>query len=152
MLEIFHYLHIAAGATAIGGEIILGWVIFPSLLKLSPEARRDQFATMMKMTSPIMTAALLFILVGGIGQVWVSGIITSLGDLTHGYGLMVSLAVLSLLLWIGLEIPLRNRLDKASEALDTKAYTFEFKRVRLVTLAAMVVIVAIMGALRLGLY
>lgn len=152
MLELFHFLHVAAGATAIGGEIMLGWVIFPALLKLSPEARRDQFVIMTKMTSPIMGAALLLILVAGIGRVWVSGYVTSPSDLTHGYGLLVSLALVALIVWAGLEIVLRERLLKAADALDTAAYETGYRRVRLVSATAMLIILALMVSMRLGLY
>lgn len=152
MLELFHFLHVAAGATAIGGEIMLGWVIFPALLKLSPVARRDQFVIMTKMTSPIMGAALLLILVAGIGRVWVSGYVTSPSDLTHGYGLLVSLALVALIVWAGLEIVLRERLLKAADALDTAAYETGYRRVRLVSATAMLIILALMVSMRLGLY
>lgn len=152
MLAFFHYIHVAAGATIIGAEIITGWVIYPAYLKLSAEQRREQFPELVRRIGPIMAGALILILIGGIGQVWVSGVVTDWGDLTYGYGLLVSLAVLTVAGWVIVDGLLRGQVDKAIEALDTEGYESGFKRLRMVSGTALVIIIGLMGAMRLGLY
>lgn len=152
MLEFFHYLHITGGILIGGAEILIGFVIYPAMLKLDPEPRRDFHKAINQYAGPFMGIAVLALLVGAIGRVWVSGVISGFGDLFYGYGLMVTIALVVLIAWQAFDVPNRAQMTKAADALDNKTFTARFKRGRVVSTTALIVLIGIMGALRLGLY
>lgn len=152
MLEFFHYLHITGGILIGGSEILIGYVIYPAMLELAPEPRRDFHKAINHYAGPFMGLAVAALLVGAIGRVWVSGVISGFSDLFQGYGLMVTIALVVLIAWQAVDGPNRSRMTKAADALDTETFTALFKRGRIVSTTALIILVALMGAMRLGLY
>lgn len=152
MFELFHYLHVSAGIFIGGSEILISYVVLPAMLKLGPQPRKDYILAINKYAGPLMVTALLALLIGAFGQVWTSGVISGFGDLFQGYGLMVTLALVVLIAWQGFDGPNRSKMTKAAEALDTEQFKTTYKRGRIATTLALTLLIALMGAMRLGLY
>ena len=152
MLEFFHYLHILSAIVLAGGEVIYGWVIAPSLLKLDAEVRRDYFTSLNAFAAKVLGIAAAGTLIGGIGRAWTSGTIAGFGDLFSGYGLMTTIALVLFILLFGLDGPNRARQQRTIESLDTDGFTRAFKVGRMTNAVLLILIVGVMGAMRLGLY
>lgn len=152
MLELFHYLHVIFAVIWGGGSILFSWVILPTLVQLEPTARHEALTTMAKIAGPVMITAAVLTLVGGIGRVLVSGSVSSLADLTHGYGLVALIALILVIAWAAFDERGRTGLMKASADGDTGEFARLARRDKLVTTSVLLVVLGLMGALRLGHY
>lgn len=152
MLQTFHFIHMIAGVVYGGAAVIFAWVILPALHRMQPEARGEHFTTLQRYATPVMVTAGALVFVGGIARAWVSGHISGFGDLFSGYGLMVTLAFVVFVLWQGWDGMTRTRIGRAIADGDTEALGRIVGPFRAVTSIALLVILGLMGAMRLGLY
>ena len=152
MLEFFHFLHMMAGVAFGGASLLFAWVVAPALVQMEPEARAAHFDTLVRYATPFMATTGILALVGGIGRAWTAGPIDRFRDLLSGYGLMVTLALVVFIVWGAFDGRNRGRMAKAIAAKDNEALAREVGTSRTVTSAALLVILGLMGAMRLGLY
>jgi putative copper export protein len=152
MLATFHFVHMIAGVVYGGGVMLFAWGILPTLHRMEPEARATSFNTLQRYASPLMATAGILVLLGGIARAWVSGQIAGFGDLFSGYGLMVTLALVVFVVWQGWDGMTRARISRAIEAKDTETLGRIVGPFRWVNSIALLIILGLMGAMRLGLY
>jgi len=152
MFELVHFLHVISGVVYGGASLLFAWVVAPALQNMEPEARLAHYRTLVRYATPFMATAGIVVFVAGIARAWVSGAIAGFGDLFSGYGLMVTLAVVAFVVWGALDGRSRSRMTKAIEAKDSAAFAREVGPSRIITTVALLVILGLMGAMRLGLY
>lgn len=152
MLQTFHFVHMIAGVVYGGSAMIFAWAILPALHRMEPEARSEHFATLQRYATPLMATAGALVLFGGIARAWVSGQIAGFGDLFSGYGLMVTLALVVFVVWQGWDGMTRTRIGRAIAANDTETLGRIVGPFRAVTSIALLIVLGLMGAMRLGLY
>ncbi|MGR3291156.1 MAG: hypothetical protein ACU0C9_08180 [Paracoccaceae bacterium] len=152
MLEVIHYLHIVSAVVYAGGTVSFGWIIAPSLFSIQPDARAEHFAILEKLAIPVIITSAILVVLTGIARVWISGAIGSFSDLFSGYGLMAALALLVIVVWRVFQAPSHTRLAKAIADKDTEAFGREYRRLRLLDSIALLIILGLMVAMRMGLY
>ena len=152
MLEIIHFLHIVSAVVYAGGTVAFGWINAPSLFSMQPEARAEHFAILEKLAMPVITTSAILVVLTGIARIWISGAIGSFSDLFSGYGLMAALALLVIVVWQVIDAPSRTRLAKAIADKDTDAFCREYRRSRLLDSFALLIILGLMVAMRMGMY
>ena len=152
MLEFFHYVHIVFGVVWGGGSIAFSWIVLPALVLLEPTNRHDALSALAKLAGPVMVTSAILTMVGGLGRALIGGAISSVWDLSHGYGLLVSIALVVVIGWVIVDERGRQALIKAAEDGDTAEFARLAGRDKIITTSVIAVVLGLMGALRLGLY
>ncbi len=152
MLQTFHIIHVIAGVVYGGAAMLFAWVILPSLHRMEPEARIEFFKVLQGYATPLMATAGALVFFGGIARAWVSGQIDGLSGLFTGYGLMVTLAFVVFVVWQGWDGMTRARIGRVIADKDTEALGRIVGPFRAVTSIALLIVLGLMGAMRLGLY
>lgn len=154
MLIAVHMLHLISAVTWAGGLIYLSVVVYPMMARLPVAEARQVFAGVARISSPLMGVTGLLAFASGIARAWLAGV-QAWGDLTSGYGLIVATAFGIAFFWLGGVDGLFRRRFRLTLR-DDAAFAAGARRMArgnaLRICGGVVVVLALMGALRLGLY
>ncbi len=151
MLEFFHVLHIAGATVFVGSVIFFDWGVGGALIRANTEDRYKIAHAIRPFSGPLIMGSLAVTLLAGIGRLFASGVIQSVGDLFSGYGLK---ALAALAIVVGSEAfaaPLRKRMRAAIEDKDDSAFYCAQRNHRTLNTGVIVVVLLLMVAMRLGL-
>ena len=91
-LTAVYLLHLLSGVVWTGGVIFTGLILYPALARLPAAEAEALLARTGPRSAAVMGVAGLLVLISGPLRAWQSGGIRGWGDLTTGYGLIVTLA------------------------------------------------------------
>ena len=151
--DLVHYIHVLAGVVWGGGIILVAWVVFPLIGQQSFGSAKEMFARVESLAGPVLATSGVLVYAAGIARGWMGGV-TSFPDLMEPYGRTVLGAFFIVTVFMGIEGAMRSRLRKslADEATFAASFQKAMRLNRLLITGGVVIIIAIMAALRLGLY
>lgn len=151
MLELFHFLHIAGATVFVGSVIFFDWVVGGALIRADVEDRHKIAHAIRPFSGPLIMGSLAVTLLAGIGRLFASGAIQSVGDMFSGYGLR---AFAALIIVVGSEAfaaPLRKRMRAAIDSKDDGAFFCAQRNHRSLNTGVIVIVLLLMISMRLGL-
>lgn len=150
MLEVVHYIHISAAAVFIGSVIFFDWGVGGALARLPVEDRLRFALSIRPYSGRLIMASLGVTLIAGIGRLFLSGAIQSVGDLFIGYGLKAMIALTLVIASEGIAAPLRKRMRNSLVDLDDAEFQKQWRRHRALNTGIVVILLGLMTSMRMG--